>query len=165
MQEKISHFFPCLAVVFSRRAAHLLSSKIRKSSGEQNTAGAAMVVRPDNGHGVDRSSSFPGPLLRYMPSVQAGVLFYGLFDAHSQPGGRRESTQDPCGDLLLAANTVEIPGPEHHVMLRPNSETVKTTYFEPRRTDLAALSARPEPGQFCRSPGPSEAYLYIIDSH
>ncbi len=101
--------------------------KIRSSRGEQDAPDVAIVVRLDDGHGVNRSSSFPEPLLRYLPSVQAGVFSLNAFDLHSQAEERRERTQEPCGDLVFAAKMVEIPGPEHHVISRPESETVKTT--------------------------------------
>ena len=165
-KKKIAIFF--VASGHSLRHDQLFAPRpreMRSSRNEQNRPDAAMVAKPDNGRGVSRSSSFPEPLLRYMPSVQAGVFFYSLFEAHSQPGERRESTQQSCGDLLLAAKTVEIPGPEHHVILRPDSETVRTTYFEPRRAGLAALPPRPDPGWSCSPTGPSEAYLYIVNSH
>jgi len=45
----------------------------------------------------------------------------------SHARGRRERTQRLRGDLLLPAKIVEIPGPEHHVISRPETEMVKTT--------------------------------------
>ncbi len=61
-----------------------------------------MVVRPDNGHGVNRSSSLPEPLLRYMPSVQAGVFSQMLLTCifNQDRGGKgRKSLEGICFSL------------------------------------------------------------------